>query len=100
MLAELLTIEDCALWTASLEEPFIQPSLPENSVHLDSAAGLGIMAAALIAELGNVLAKELTFVARAVATGLRPGAKALGLPTSRADGDRARLACSGQAAEA
>ena len=43
-------------------------------------------------EAGNMLAKELTFVARAEAAGLVLGAKAPVILTSRADNDRARLA--------
>jgi phosphate butyryltransferase len=43
-------------------------------------------------EAGNMLAKELTFVARAEAAGLVVGAKAPIILTSRADNDRARLA--------
>lgn len=43
-------------------------------------------------EAGNMLAKELTFVARAEAAGLVLGAKAPVMLTSRADNDRARLA--------
>jgi phosphotransacetylase/acyl dehydratase len=43
-------------------------------------------------ESGNMLAKELTFVARAEAAGLVLGAKAPVILTSRADNDRARLA--------
>jgi phosphate butyryltransferase len=42
-------------------------------------------------EAGNMLAKELTFVARAEAAGLVLGAKAPVILTSRADNDRARL---------
>ena len=43
-------------------------------------------------EAGNILAKELSFVARAEAAGLVLGAKAPVMLTSRADNDRARLA--------
>ena len=43
-------------------------------------------------ESGNMLAKELTFVARAEAAGLVVGAKVPIMLTSRADNDRARLA--------
>jgi phosphate butyryltransferase len=43
-------------------------------------------------EAGNMLAKELTFVAKAEAAGLVVGAKAPVMLTSRADNDRARLA--------
>jgi phosphate butyryltransferase len=43
-------------------------------------------------EAGNMLAKELTFVARAEAAGLVVGAKAPVMLTSRADNDKARLA--------
>ena len=43
-------------------------------------------------EAGNMLAKELTFVARAEAAGLVLGDKAPAILTSRADNDRARLA--------
>jgi phosphate butyryltransferase len=42
-------------------------------------------------EAGNMLAKELTFVARAEAAGLVVGAKVPVILTSRADNDRARL---------
>ena len=42
-------------------------------------------------EAGNMLAKELTFVARAQPAGLVVGAKAPVMLTSRADNDRARL---------
>ncbi len=42
-------------------------------------------------ESGNMLAKELTFVARAEAAGLVVGAKVPVMLTSRADNDRARL---------
>jgi phosphate butyryltransferase len=42
-------------------------------------------------ESGNMLAKELTFVARAEAAGLVVGARAPVMLTSRADNDRARL---------
>lgn len=45
-------------------------------------------------EAGNMLAKELTFVARADAAGLVLGAKVPIMLTSRADDDRARLASS------
>lgn len=43
-------------------------------------------------EAGNMLAKELTFVARAEAAGLVVGARVPVMLTSRADNDRARLA--------
>jgi phosphate butyryltransferase len=43
-------------------------------------------------ESGNMLAKELTFVAHAEAAGLVLGARAPVILTSRADNDRARLA--------
>jgi phosphate butyryltransferase len=43
-------------------------------------------------ESGNMLAKELTFVAHAEAAGLVVGARAPVILTSRADNDRARLA--------
>lgn len=43
-------------------------------------------------EAGNMLAKQLTFVARAEAAGLVVGAKAPVILTSRADNDKARLA--------
>jgi phosphate butyryltransferase len=45
-------------------------------------------------EAGNMLAKELTFVAHAEAAGLVLGAKAPIMLTSRADNDRARLGSS------
>ena len=41
---------------------------------------------------GNMLVKELTFVARAEAAGLAPGDEAPEILASRADNDRARLA--------
>jgi phosphate butyryltransferase len=43
-------------------------------------------------EAGNMLAKELTFVAHAEAAGLALGASVPIILTSRADGDKARLA--------
>ena len=43
-------------------------------------------------EAGNMLVKELTFVARAEAAGLAPGDEAPEILASRADNDRARLA--------
>ena len=45
-------------------------------------------------EAGNMLAKELTFIAKAEAAGIVLGAKAPIMLTSRADNDRARLASS------
>ncbi len=43
-------------------------------------------------EAGNMLAKELTFVAHAEAGGLVLGARVPVIVTSRADGEKARLA--------
>ena len=73
----------------------------DNAIDVEAARTKGIAslvagrANVLIApnlEAGNMLVKELTFVARAEAAGLVLGAKAPVILTSRADNDRARLA--------
>ncbi len=77
------------------------PLAMDNAIDLEAARTKGI--ASLVAgranvlivpnlEAGNMLAKELTFVARAEAAGLVLGARAPVMLTSRADNDRARLA--------
>ena len=77
------------------------PLAMDNAIDIEAARTKGI--ASLVAgqanvlivpnlEAGNMLAKELTFVARAEAAGLVLGAKAPIMLTSRADNDRARLA--------
>ncbi len=77
------------------------PLAMDNAIDVEAARTKGI--ASLVAgranvlivpnlESGNMLAKELTFVARAEAAGLVLGAKAPVMLTSRADNDRARLA--------
>ncbi|HME86438.1 MAG TPA: bifunctional enoyl-CoA hydratase/phosphate acetyltransferase [Roseiarcus sp.] len=77
------------------------PLAMDNAIDMEAARTKGI--ASLVAgranvlivpnlEAGNMLAKELTFVARAEAAGLVLGAKAPVMLTSRADNDRARLA--------
>ncbi|HKN28767.1 MAG TPA: bifunctional enoyl-CoA hydratase/phosphate acetyltransferase [Roseiarcus sp.] len=77
------------------------PLAMDNAIDIDAARTKGITslvagrANVLIVpnlESGNMLAKELTFVARAEAAGLVLGAKAPVMLTSRADNDRARLA--------
>lgn len=77
------------------------PLAMDNAVDMEAARSKGIrslvagQADVLIApnlEAGNMLAKELTFMARAEAAGLVVGAKAPVMLTSRADNDRARLA--------
>jgi phosphate butyryltransferase len=79
------------------------PLAMDNAVDADAARTKGIaslvagQADILIApniEAGNMLAKELTFVARAEAAGLVLGAKIPIMLTSRADNERARLASS------
>lgn len=76
------------------------PLAMDNAIDLEAARTKGI--ASLVAghaevlivpnlEAGNMLAKELTFVARAEAAGLCIGAKVPVILTSRADDDRARL---------
>jgi phosphate butyryltransferase len=73
----------------------------DNAIDVEAARTKGI--ASLVAghanvlivpslEAGNMLPKELSFVARAEAAGLVLGAKAPVILTSRADDDRARLA--------
>jgi phosphotransacetylase/acyl dehydratase len=77
------------------------PLAMDNAIDIEAARTKGI--ASLVAgranvlivpnlEAGNMLAKELTFVASAEAAGLVVGAKAPVMLTSRADNDRARLA--------
>ncbi len=77
------------------------PLAMDNAIDVEAARTKGI--ASLVAgranvlivpnlESGNMLAKELTFVARAEAAGLVLGAKVPVMLTSRADNDRARLA--------
>jgi phosphate butyryltransferase len=77
------------------------PLAMDNAIDIEAARTKGI--ASLVAgqanvlivpniEAGNMLAKELTFVARAEAAGLVVGAKAPVMLTSRADNERARLA--------
>ncbi|MCP9626558.1 bifunctional enoyl-CoA hydratase/phosphate acetyltransferase [Rhodopseudomonas palustris] len=77
------------------------PLAMDNAIDMEAARTKGI--ASLVAghanvlivpnlEAGNMLAKELTFVARAEAAGLVMGAKVPVMLTSRADNDRARLA--------
>jgi phosphate butyryltransferase len=83
------------------------PLAMDNAVDLGAARTKGITsfvagrADILIApniESGNMLAKELTFVARAAAAGVVIGAKAPIMLTSRADDDRSRLTSSALAA--
>lgn len=77
------------------------PLAMDNAIDVEAARTKGITS--LVAgraeilvvpnlEAGNMLAKELTFVARAEAAGLVLGAKVPVMLTSRADNDRARLA--------
>ena len=77
------------------------PLAMDNAVDVEAARTKGI--ASLVAgradilivpnlEAGNMLAKELTFVAQAEAAGLVVGGKVPVMLTSRADNDRARLA--------
>lgn len=77
------------------------PLAMDNAIDLDAARTKGIQslvagrAEVLIVpnlEAGNMLAKELTFIARAEAAGLVVGAKVPVILTSRADNERARLA--------
>ena len=77
------------------------PLAMDNAIDIEAARTKGITslvagrANVLIApnlESGNMLAKELTFVARAEAAGLVVGARAPVILTSRADNERARLA--------
>ncbi len=83
------------------------PLAMDNAVDIGAARTKGISslvagrADILIApniEAGNMLAKELTFVARAEAAGLVLGARVPIMLTSRADNERARLASSALAA--
>jgi phosphotransacetylase/acyl dehydratase len=77
------------------------PLAMDNAMDVEAARTKGI--ASLVAghanvlivpnlEAGNILVKELSFVARAEPAGLVLGAKAPVILTSRADNDRARLA--------
>jgi phosphate butyryltransferase len=77
------------------------PLAMDNAIDVEAARTKGI--SSLVAghanvlivpnlEAGNMLAKELTFVARAEAAGLVMGAQVPVMLTSRADNDRARLA--------
>jgi len=77
------------------------PLAMDNAVDLEAARTKGI--SSLVAgradvlivpnlESGNMLAKELTFIARAEAAGLVVGARVPVMLTSRSDNDRARLA--------
>jgi phosphate butyryltransferase len=77
------------------------PLAMDNAIDLEAARTKGITslvagrATVLVVpnlEAGNMLAKELTFVARAEAAGLVVGARVPVILTSRADNDRARLA--------
>ncbi len=77
------------------------PLAMDNAIDVEAARTKGIVslvaghANVLIVpniESGNMLAKELTFVAQAEAAGLVVGASAAVILTSRADNDRARLA--------
>jgi len=77
------------------------PLAMDNAVDMQAARTKGIsslvagQADVLIVpnlEAGNILATELTFVARAEAAGLVVGAKVPVILTSRADNDKARLA--------
>jgi phosphate butyryltransferase len=77
------------------------PLAMDNAMDIDAALTKGIKSAVaghaeiLIApnmEAGNMLAKELTFVAHDEAGGLVMGAKCPIILTSRSDGDKARLA--------
>jgi phosphate butyryltransferase len=77
------------------------PLAMDNAMDMEAARTKGIsslvagQAEVLIVpnlEAGNMLAKELTFVARAEAAGIVAGARAPVILTSRSDNDRARLA--------
>src|SRR5208282_6923571 len=77
------------------------PLAMDNAIDVEAARTKGITslvaghANVLIVpnlEAGNMLAKELTFVARAEAAGLALGAAVPIILTSRADGEKARLA--------
>jgi len=77
------------------------PLAMDNAIDMEAARTKGITslvagrAEVLIVpnmEAGNMLAKELTFLARAEAAGLVLGARVPVMLTSRADNDRARLA--------
>ena len=97
-LDEILFISDAAINIAP--DLMTKVDIVQNAVDVEAARTKGI--ASLVAgranvlivpniEAGNMLAKELTFVARAEAAGLVVGAKAPVMLTSRADNDRARL---------
>jgi phosphotransacetylase/acyl dehydratase len=77
------------------------PLAMDNAIDLDAANGKGIHS--LVAghadvlvvpnlEAGNMLAKELTFIAHAEAAGIVMGARVPLILNSRADGERSRLA--------
>jgi len=77
------------------------PLAMDNAVDIEAAHTKGIVSSVaghadvLIVpnlEAGNMLAKQLTFVARAEAAGLVVGAKAPIILTSRADNDKSRVA--------
>ncbi|MFW5641344.1 MAG: phosphate acyltransferase, partial [Roseicyclus sp.] len=77
------------------------PLAMDNAVDLDAARTKGLTglvaghAEILVApnlEAGNMIAKELTFLAHAAAAGVVMGAQVPVILTSRADDDRARLA--------
>jgi phosphotransacetylase len=77
------------------------PLAMDNAVDVEAARTKGIVSSVaghadvLIVpniEAGNMLAKQLTFVARAETAGLVVGARAPVILTSRADNDKARLA--------
>ncbi len=77
------------------------PLAMDNAVDVEAARTKGIVSSVaghadvLIVpnlEAGNMLVKQLTFVARAEAAGLVVGAKVPVILTSRADNDKARLA--------
>jgi phosphate butyryltransferase len=79
------------------------PLAMDNAINLEAAKTKGIdslvagRADVLIVpnlEAGNMLAKELTFLAQAEAAGLAVGATVPIILTSRADDDRSRLASS------
>lgn len=61
-----------------------------KGIHSEVAGHADVLIAPNL-EAGNMLAKELTFIARAEAAGLVVGARIPVMLTSRADNDRARL---------
>lgn len=104
---------DAAILSKMAERGQIRGGLVDGPLAMDNAVDIGAArtkgitsfvagrADILIApniEAGNMLAKELTFIARAEAAGLVLGAKIPIMLTSRADDDRARLASSALAA--